>query len=99
MRIKGFKYISAIIFCLVFFAQHGNAQFKEGAFTQNYNEPGDSLATSDSVDKLFSFKEFFGGLGHKNPLKIGTMKAESTVATVTPALPNSDCAKGSPMSA
>jgi hypothetical protein len=79
MRIKGFKYISAIIFCLVFFAQHGNAQFKEGAFTQNYNESGDSLATSDSVDKLFSFKEFFGGLGHKNPLKIGTMTAGSTI--------------------
>lgn len=79
MGIKGLKYISAVIFCLVFFAQHGHAQFKEGAFTQNYNETGDSLATSDSVDKLFSFKEFFGGLAHKNPLKIGTMTAGSTI--------------------
>lgn len=71
------KYISAIIFCLFFFAQRSDAQFKEGAFTQNYNEPSDSLASKDSVDKLFSLKEFFGGLSHKNNLKIGTMTGGS----------------------
>ena len=31
------KYIIAIIFCTFFLAEHSHAQFKEGAFTQNYN--------------------------------------------------------------
>jgi hypothetical protein len=78
-RTLRFKYILAVIFCLAFFAQRSDAQFKEGAFTQNYNEPGDTLSRSDSVAKLFSFKEFFGGLAHKNTLKIGTMTAGSAV--------------------
>ena len=56
------KYIIATIFCMAFFVQRSDAQFKEGAFTQNYNEPGDTLATNDTVAKLFSFKEFIGGL-------------------------------------
>ena len=74
-----FKYIFSLTVCLLFFAQRSDAQFKEGAFTQNYNEPGDSTARADSVDKLFSFKEFFGGLAHKEKLKIGTMTAGSAV--------------------
>ena len=73
------KYIFTLIFCLTFFAQRSDAQFKEGAFTQNYNEYSDSTATADSVDKLFSFKEFFGGLAHKNEIKIGTMFAGSVI--------------------
>jgi hypothetical protein len=73
------KYIFALTFCLTFFAQRSDAQFKEGAFTQSYNEYSDSTATADSVDKLFSFKEFFGGLAHKNELKIGTMFAGSVM--------------------
>ena len=79
MRGRFFIYISALIFCMTFFAQRSDAQFKEGAFTQNYNEPGDSTARADSVDKLFSFKEFFGGLAHKNTIKIGTMFAGSAI--------------------
>jgi hypothetical protein len=79
MAIRRCKYILAVIFCLVFFAQRSDAQFKENAFTQNYNEPGDTLGRSDTVAKMFSFKEFFGGLGHKNTLKIGTMTAGSAV--------------------
>ena len=78
-RTLRFKYILAVIFCLAFFAQRSDAQFKEGAFTQNYNEPGDTLHRSDTVAKMFSFKEFFGGLAHKNTLKIGTMTAGSAV--------------------
>lgn len=73
------KYISVLVFCLSFFAQRSDAQFKEGAFTQNYNEPGDSTARADSVDKLFSFKDFFGGLAHKHEIKIGTMFAGSMI--------------------
>ena len=79
MTFKTSKYIAALIFCLIFFAQRSDAQFKEGAFTQNYNEPGDTLARRDSVEKMFSFKEYFGGLSHKNKIKIGTMTAGSAM--------------------
>ena len=76
---KTTKYIIAVLFCLAFFAQRSDAQFKEGAFTQNYNEPGDTTGRKDTVEKMFSFKEFFGGLAHKNKLKIGTMTAGSAI--------------------
>ena len=79
MHNRQFKYIIAIIFCTFFFVQHSHAQFKEGAFTQNYNEPGDSLARNDSVDKLFSFKELFAGLSHKKTINAGTMFAGSII--------------------
>lgn len=79
MRTSLFKYFIAILFFATFFVQRSDAQFKEGAFTQNYNEPGDTLSRSDSVEKLFSVKEFIGGLAHKNKLKIGTMFAGSVV--------------------
>ncbi len=82
--------LAAILFFATFFAQRSDAQFKEGAFTQNYNEPGDTLAQSDSVTKLFSFKEFFGGLAHKNTLKIGTMFAGSVVLPGTAQIYNKD---------
>ena len=79
MHGKTLKYIFALVFCLTFFAQRSDAQFKEGAFTQNYNEYSDSTARADTVDKLFSFQEFFGGLAGKNKLKIGTMFAGSVI--------------------
>ena len=55
------------------------AQFKEQAFTQSYVDENDSTAFKDSTDKLFSFKEYFGALGHKNTMKIGNMFAGSVV--------------------
>ena len=73
------KHIIAFVFFAFFLAQHSHAQFKEGAFTQNYNEPGDTLARHDSVDKLFSFKELFEGLSHKKTIKVGTMFAGSVI--------------------
>ena len=79
MHNKFIRYIFVLIVCLTCFAQRSDAQFKEGAFTQNYNEPGDSTARNDSVDKLFSFKELFEGLAHKKQLKIGTMFAGSMI--------------------
>lgn len=51
------------------------AQFKRDAFTQSYNN---DKTKEDSIDVMFSFKEFFGGLGHKNEIKVGTMFAGST---------------------
>ena len=79
MRINMFKYLAAVTFCLVFFAQRSDAQFKEGAFTQNYNDASDTTGRRDTVEKMFSLKEYFGGLSHKNKLKVGTMTAGSAV--------------------
>ena len=73
------KHIVLCIFFLAGFALNSNAQFKEGAFTQTYNDQADTTGFKDTTDKLFSFKEFFGGLAHKNTLKIGTMFAGSVI--------------------
>ena len=45
--------ILAAVFCI-----DASAQFKEEAFTQQYND--DTAADSDTTDVLFSFKEYFG---------------------------------------
>lgn len=66
------------------------AQFKEKAFQQTYNESGDSTARSDSVDKLFSFKEWGRGLAHKQTIKVGTMFAGSIFAPGTAQIYNKD---------
>ena len=53
---------------------NADAQFKEEAFTQTYNDTSvHNTAAADTADKLFSFKELFGGLAHKQDLRIGTM--------------------------
>lgn len=72
------KYIIALIICLAEFSVNSRAQFKEDAFSQSYNQT-DSTAVADTSDQLFSFKEFFGGLAHKNEMKIGTMFVGSMV--------------------
>lgn len=64
--------ISLLMLCMA-----ASAQFKSEAFTQSYND--DATGQKDSTDVLFSFKEYFGGLAHKNELKIGTMAAGSTI--------------------
>lgn len=76
-----FRHIIVGILILAGTAVTSHAQFKEGAFTQTYNNQTDTtgVAVADSTDKLFSFKEFFGGLAHKNSIKIGTMFAGSVV--------------------
>ena len=71
------RYILASIVCLAGFAVRSEAQFKEDAFSQTYNDQVDSTATADT--SLFSFRELFGGLAHKNTLKIGTMFAGSAI--------------------
>jgi len=61
-------------------AAEASAQFKEEAFTQSYNDPGDTLSVArDSTDTLFSFGEFFGGVTHKRDARIGTLFAGSSV--------------------
>ena len=84
------EYILSLIFCLTLFATNVMGQFKENAFTQTYNEKADSTAVADTADKLFSFKEYFGGLAHKNTIQIGTMFAGSVILPGTAQIYNKD---------
>ena len=84
------KYIFALLVCLTGITDFCHAQFKENAFNQTYNNQGDTTALADSTDKLFSFKEYFGGLSHKNSMKIGTMFAGSVVLPGTAQIYNRD---------
>ena len=63
--------------CAVLTGVDASAQFKTEAFTQQYND--DPAAAADSTDRLFSLKEYFGGLRHENEIKIGTMTAGSAL--------------------
>ena len=55
-----------------------SAQFRDEAFTQNYN-PQDTVGKSDTTDQLFSVKEYIGALAHKNTTKIGSLFAGSII--------------------
>ena len=83
-------YILAFIFFLTGFAVDGNAQFKEEAFQQTYNEKGDSTAVADTADKLFSFKEWGRGIAHKQKIEVGTMFMGSLFAPGTAQIYNKD---------
>lgn len=72
------------------FSHSARGQFKEDAFTQNYNDQNDSTARADTTDKLFSFKEYFGGLAHKNELKIGKVIIPSMIVPGTAQIYNKD---------
>lgn len=76
---KLFARIFLVLAGLIAFSTYSQAQFKEDAFTQNYNSPNDSTARKDTADVLFSFKQFFRGVNHKEDLKIGTMFGGSTL--------------------
>ncbi len=83
------RYILLTVFFLTCLAFRSEAQFKEDAFSQTYNNPNDTTSKSDSA-ALFSFKEYFGGLGHKNTMKIGTMFAGSVILPGTAQIYNKD---------
>ncbi len=68
-----------LLLCLCAFSVAGRAQFKEDAFSQTYANPADSTAMKDSVDKMWTFREFFRGVSHKDTLRIGSMFAGATV--------------------
>ena len=67
------KFLVTLLFVL--FAAGASAQFRSEAFQQSYND--DKATSKDSTDVLFSFKDYFAGLSHKNDIKIGTMFAGS----------------------
>lgn len=68
--------VVALTICGLVFSNEARAQFRTEAFQQSYN---DDTAPSDSIDKLFTFKEFFDGISHKDTIRIGTMMGGSTV--------------------
>ena len=70
-------FIIACIAGLFCNASLSHAQFKEDIYATDPNIKQSS--SSDPAEKLFSVKEYIGGLSHKNTLKIGTMFAGSVV--------------------
>lgn len=46
------------------------AQFKDEAFSQNYNDSG--VADTTSADKIFDVKKYFHALGHKTTMDVST---------------------------
>lgn len=69
----------ALCAALLFGHQPLHAQFRGEAFTQQYNDHPDSLATADTSDMVVNFKEIFGGLAHKRPMRIGSMFGTSVI--------------------
>lgn len=64
---------------LAMFILPASAQFKNEAFSNGFGDKDDVSSSKDSVESLFSFKEFFAGVGHKQELKIGSLFAGSMV--------------------
>ncbi len=83
------RYILMTTVFLTGFAFISEAQFKEEAFTQTYNNPNDTTSAGDTSG-LFSVKQFFGGLAHKNTMKVGTMFAGSVILPGTAQIYNRD---------
>ena len=73
---------------LLFAALSASAQFRSEAFQQQYND--DKATSKDSVDVLFSFKDFFAGLSHKQEVKIGTLFAGSSILIGSQQIYNKD---------
>ena len=86
---KLLKYILTLVVGMLCFATLGHAQFKEDPFKQNYNEEG-TYNPADTADRIFSLKEYIGGLAHKNTVKIGVVFAGSMVLPGTAQIYNKD---------
>ncbi len=86
------RFLAYLITCcvgLLCFAGVSHAQFKEDIYAQDPDiKP--SAGTQTDTTKTFSFKEYFGGLAHKNPLKIGHMFAGSMILPGTAQIYNKD---------
>ena len=72
MKIKVLLLYVLVTHAAAFLSVDAHAQFREQAFSQQYND-GNSTSSSDSTEVIFSFKEYFAGLQHKQELKMGTM--------------------------
>ena len=58
-------------------AQYRDDQFKRDAFTQTYADT--TLESKTDTSKLFSFKEYFGGLAHKRTASLRTLTMGSAI--------------------
>ncbi|MDD7456168.1 MAG: DUF5683 domain-containing protein [Bacteroidales bacterium] len=74
-----FLKIFTILALLFAFSMQSHAQFREEAFNQSYNDPSDTTSAKDSVAQMWTFREFFRGITHKDTLRIGSMFAGATV--------------------
>lgn len=75
------RFLAYLITCcvgLLCFAGVSHAQFKEDIYAQDPDIKPSAGSQADTT-KMFSFKEYFGGLAHKNTIKIGHMFAGSMV--------------------
>lgn len=87
------KIIIFICACIAgFFCNAGIscAQFREDIYATDPNIKPSASSQTDTTQKLFSVKEYIGGLSHKNTLKIGTMFAGSVVLPGTAQIYNKD---------
>lgn len=89
MHIRKFIPFLVLLVLLCGTSKISYAQFKKDAFSQNYNDTT-YRSESDTVAQFFSFKEFFGGLAHKNTIKIGTMFGGAMVLPGTAQIYNKD---------
>lgn len=74
------RLLKTLIVCVVmmFAAPMAHAQFKTEAFSNGFGSEGEA-APADSAESLFSFREYFAGIAHKQELKLGTMAAGSAI--------------------
>lgn len=56
-----------------------SAQFKQEAFSQNYDSGGEGTETQQDTSSIFSPKMYFRGLSHKSELKMSTMAIGSAL--------------------
>ncbi len=68
--------LAGLLLALPLRAQYRDDQFKRDAFSQNY---ADTLTADADSSKLFSFKEYFGGLSHKRTASLRSLTMGSTV--------------------
>ena len=67
---------ATVLLALPLRGQYRDDQFKRDAFSQNY---ADTLTADADSSKLFSFKEYFGGLSHKRKASIQNLTIGSSV--------------------
>lgn len=90
MKNRLITYLITCLAGLLCFAGVSHAQFREDIYAQDPNIDSPATAQTDTTTKTFSFKEYFGGLGHKNEMKIGHMFAGSMILPGTAQIYNKD---------
>ena len=89
MKNRFAAYLITVTVGLLCFAGVSHAQFKEDIYAQDPDIKPSASSKADTT-KTFSFKEYFGGLAHKNTLKIGNMFAGSMILPGTAQIYNKD---------